>query len=1267
MTPTLPDLDADALPLDGGLRLLEASAGTGKTFTLAHLVLRLVAERELPLRELLVVTFTDAAASELRDRIGRRLQQALGCLDPARRSEPLDPVLERWWQRQEAGDATGRLRARLLLALEELAAADITTIHGFCRRCLQRQALEAGLGPGVDLDTGSSALIEQVVHDYWQQQMLTLEPELLGGLRICGVKPGELGGLLQDLESDPALELPALPPGFEPDRPLREQLEGFMTEAWRRFRREWSERGEALEAEFRAAAGELRAAGLTSTTPYSPKPTKNRVALLDAWLREQPEAGSYAAVVSQELLRGYFHPGNFSKVARRIGEEEVALPQRPLLEAVAGLVDGVAEGMLAHFCHWARRELRRRRQRSGLMGYGDLVRGLDPGPDGCGQAELIAAVRGRYRAALVDEFQDTDPVQWRILRQAFLAPGGNPHGGHLLVIVGDPKQAIYRFRGGDLDTYRAVREEAPQRVGLRHNFRAAPALIDALNRLMGPGLIRSDLEVPEAAAGGRPPRTELLLPEGESPLRLLWLGAGRAAGEDLPGTGDLDRVLPEAVGGLVLQLLEGDIQVRQGERHRRLQPHDICLLVSLHRQADMLRAALEQRGIPCRLVSQGDVFAGEGATALQRLLDALADPGSLRRQRLLAASPLLGWSPAELGAADAAAWDRLAERIQRLAGSLADAGLLAVLGDLLGSEDLARLSLSGRLLADLQQCAGLVHERMHAERLGAAAAADWLRRRRHHPPSTIPEAEMPYSDAVESAVGVVTVHRSKGLEFPVVICPYLWQGGAGKRAAGRLGRRWKPPGRGQAALGVHRNLHWGEGFRAARQDREASEQEQERLAYVAVTRSEQMLVLAYGPAKEQATNPLFPWLFPSEPLPASDDGDEGIQARSDAVWLERLQRDAAGRGLPLQLINLPPEPGGLRRWRHPAPQGTLSTGPRPRHGLFSGWGRHSYSSWAHAGAPLAPAALDEGRDTDQVSAEAEESQPLQAAAWSEMGPLAFFPRGATAGDCLHRILERVDHQRPGADAAHAELVARELERAGLDPEQREPVLVFLERLRHTPFGGALGGFQLAWLPRDRRLNEMNFDLPLAAASATALVRARDLASVFRDHPGGGFGAAYVTRLAELEVASRGFLTGSIDLVFTAPGENGHPRWWVADWKSNWLGVRDEGGQAVACGPLHYGQEAMAELMEANHYPLQAHLYLVALHRYLKWRLPGYVPERDLGGYAYVFLRGVPGPLPKDARVSPRPQQGDPVPGMFVEPAQPPRIEALDALLREGRR
>lgn len=207
-------------------------------------------------------------------------------------------------------------------------------------------------------------------------------------------------------------------------------------------------------------------------------------------------------------------------------------------------------------------------------------------------------------------------------------------------------------------------------------------------------------------------------------------------------------------------------------------------------------------------------------------------------------------------------------------------------------------------------------------------------------------------------------------------------------------------------------------------------------------------------------------------------------------------------------------------------------------------------------------------------------------------------------------------------------------------------------------GGALGAARLADLPRQQRLNEMNFDLPLAVPQTPgprpALIRASGLARAFAQHPGGLFGARYAGQLAQLEVASRGFLTGSIDLVFRW-GE----RWWVADWKSNWLGVRDAGGQPLACGPLHYGQDAMAQLMEQNHYPLQAHLYLVALHRYLRWRLPEYDAARHLGGYAYVFLRGVPGPLDHPC------SEEAAVPGMLVE--QPPlqRVLALDTLLREG--
>jgi exodeoxyribonuclease V beta subunit len=1266
------DFDANRFPLGPGVRLLEASAGTGKTFALAHLVLRLVTDPSdpLPLERLLVVTFTEAAATELRERIARRLQQALTLLEAAgeRRRPPeekpaetpggdaqesrdaqpaADAVLAAWWEAQPGEPAAlERLRGLLLLALEALDRADITTIHGFCRRTLQRQALEAGLGPALELERDDGERAGQVIHDYWQQQVLALPPQLLAGLQEQGVTPELLETLLLRLDGDPALELDPLPDGITADVGLATLLPGLWQRRWHTFTQAWAQRGEALEQAFCRTAADLRSRGAGDPKPYAAKPRRNRVAEISAWISGLETSGrvpGYGQVLEQELLRGYFHPAPFTRAVAGSDGAAVALPERPLLEAIADLVDGPAEVVLRHALHHGRRELVRRRAASGRMSFGDLLAALDPGPGGDRRQAVLAAVAHRYRVALIDEFQDTDPIQWRILARAFVAPDGAAPR-HLLVVVGDPKQAIYRFRGGALATYQLARERAQSIYGLRENRRSSAALVEGLNALMAPGLVRSGLPVPEVLA--RAEKGELLLEPGESPLRLLPLGD--------------DDELPGQVAGLCLLLLRRGLRIRARAREgevseRPLTPGDLCLLVGTHRQAEGLRHALEQRRLPSRLVSRGDVFASEAATALQRLLDALADPGHPGRQRLLAASPLLGWRAEQLAAAPARHWERLADQLAGLAQRLERDGLLACLGEVLSTEGLARLSLGGRLLADLQQAAELVQEQMHRLGLGAAAAADWLRRLRLEPGRRVPEEHQLNSTAADAAIAVVTVHRSKGLEYPVVICPYLWRAPAAPSGrAGELGRRWLPPGGTAPRLDLHRSPHWGTGRQAALADRAAAEQEAERLAYVAATRARHLLVLGWRADDRHAANPLASWL------------PEGVERPPP----------------PLQLLDPGTLPGPAERWSPAAPRGDLRGGALPRHGLDSSWGRSSYSSWVHGSGELPPEAREEGRDTgdeagdtgdNPVDDQPEAVSGAAAAAWERRGPLADFPRGTGPGEAVHRILEQLDHRRSVRGAEAQAVIGRELERAALAAELAAPLTAALERLRQTPFGGGLGRFRLADLEAGAWLSEMNFDLPLAVPGPAAdrpgegpgapaeppLVRSAALARCFADHPGGAFGVDYAARLAGLEIACRGFLTGSIDLVFRH-----RARWWVLDWKSNWLGERDAAGATLACGPHHYGEAAMARLMAASHYPLQAHLYLVALHRYLQWRLSGYSPERHLGGYAYVFLRGVPGPSPAAEALA---EAGGAVPGMLVERPPLARLRALDALLREGGR
>ena len=1255
--------EANTFPLDPGLRLLEASAGTGKTFALAQLVLRFISEAELRLQQLLVVTFTEAAAAELRDRIGRRLQAALaGLEDPV--LEAPDPVLAAWLEQQRPNGEP--LRARLLLALEELDSADITTIHGFCRRTLQRQALEAAQPPGLQLDSDSSVLVQQIAHDYWQQQVLDLPPPLLSGLQAAVSGPEDLADLLLRLDGDPALQLDPLPEDLDLDQPLAGQLQERWSGAWRQLLEQFQSRGEALEQAFRSSAAQWRSQGAKGSKIYTPKPSKNRVAVLGAWLAGQPEPGDYGAVMAKqgaaELLHTYFHPGAFLKEAR-VWEGSAdgtgggpSLPERPLLEAVAEVVDGPAEALLLHAAHWGRRELRLRRQRSGRLGFSQLLEGLDPGEQP--STPLLEAVAQRYAVALIDEFQDTDPIQWRILSRAF-----RPES-HRLVIVGDPKQAIYRFRGGELATYLKARSAAASAGGisaLTANFRSAPPLIAALNGLMAPGLRRSGLAVPAVQAQASCTALDL---EGDGlALELLWLGGERAAGEKAPSRTALERELPVRIAAYTARLLE------RGEAHG-LSPDDVCLLVSTHQQAEDLRSALARRGIASRLVSQGDVFASHGANVLQRLLDALAAPGDGRRLRLLAATPLLGWTAASIAGADAERWAALSGRLAQLAGQLPWRGLLGVLGSLMESEGIARLSLEGRLLADLQQCAELVQERLHSDRLGATAAADWLRRLRLEEERTVPDSHQPNSDVVDAAVAVVTVHRSKGLEYPVVICPYLWQ--APKARAGgrpRPGVRWQPPDGEGPRLDLHRNSQWGPGHGARQQQHRAELEEKERLAYVAATRAQRLLVLVWGPAEGQQGNPLHPWLFSAMAPPSPE--DDPYTASSDADWRQRLEEEIERRQLPLRLRELPaaateePASGGgpaaiapeARDEAAAAPEAAmdLGCGPVPQRAFDASWGRSSYSSWTHAGRETNPIALEEGRETDAraVELEAPAEGPSEQGEgegdghWPDDGPLARFPRGSQAGDCLHRILEQLDYEQPLE--RQRELCRAELRRAGIGDEHLEGLEAGLERLRQLPLGGELGALRLADLSRRQRLNEMNFDLPLAP------VRAAGLAAAFRAHPGGAFGAAYAGQLAALPVASRGFLTGSIDLVFRC-GQ----RWWVLDWKSNWLGERDREGQPLRCGPLHYDQASLRQLMATNHYPLQAHLYLVALHRYLRWRLPDYDPSHHLGGYLYVFLRGVP--ELNGMQENPAAAALPVTPGLFQERPPLQRLLALDQLL-----
>ena len=1199
-------------PLTPGVRLLEASAGTGKTFALAHLVLRLVAEQAFSMDQLLVVTFTEAAADELRDRIGRRLDAALqGLLDQERNNSVLpetDAVLQTWLQKHgEDSKQRRRLASRLLEALEALERADITTIHGFCRRSLRRQALQNGQAIDLLLDDDPQTLVIQVAHDLWREEVLRLDPQHVSGLIKAGLSPEALASALQRLDGDCAVRIAEDAEPIKLEQALVEVFPGWLQSRWEHFLEQWSKGGVALEQALRSCAAEWRSLGCLDTKPFSARPRKDRCRELNIWTeqinRTNEDRIHYVEVRNQALLGGYYHPGSFQKTARACGEVDPSLVSPTLQTAIADLWDGPAEQTWRYLLIKGLKLVNDRRRKRGVVGFSGLLNALDPAQSDAAEAWLTP-LRERYRVVLIDEFQDTDPLQWRLLKTAFTT------ANHLLLMVGDPKQAIYRFRGGDLNTYKAARRDADCIDDLLDNRRTTPLLMRAMNQLMAPGLQLSELEVPEVTP--RSSAQPLPLVKGNASLQILDLNPEDEEGENSRTA--LEELIPRVATNLILQTLRDD---------PNLDPSEVCILVSRHRQAEDLRAELAAAGLPSRLVSQGDVFCSQGASDLQTFLDALARPAHAGGLRQLAVSSLLQWSSRELAAADAnGQLDQLASQLQQLAIELPKLGLMGCLARLMDGQTVADLSSRGRLLGDLQQCARLVQDTMHRQGLDASSGADWLRRQRLHPPDTIPEQRQPFSDLAESAVAVVTVHRSKGLQYPVVICPYLWE--APTPGKGPL---WRVPlGDHSGSWRVALNSQWGLGLAANHCDELESRAEAERLAYVAITRAERHLVLFQARAARQDGNPLGPWL--------------------------RELTDSPG---PLISLHHAEVNRVAERWHPRMRERKLQCGAVPGHGFDRSWGRSSYSAWisSHGGTKVTspdPRNLEEGRDVDaQTGADSEspsfddQSKPVD----PDDSPLGSFPRGAAAGDCLHRILEQIPFDQAIQQESNRALVERELTRSGLQADDStDAVLEGLSTLMQAPLGGPLGDLQLRTLHSGRRLHELSFDLPVAHQGKA--VQPRQLARVFRMQTDHRFSGRYADSLEDLDFLSRGFLTGSIDLVFTDRDDLASARWWIADWKSNWIGERDVEGRPLHCGPRHYSQAAMEVQMHQHHYPLQAHLYLVALHRFLQWRLDDYQPERHLGGYAYVFLRGVS-------------RSGGS--GVIVEPPPLQRLHALDSVLR----
>jgi len=1204
--------DLASTPIEEGVTVVEASAGTGKTYCLTGLVLRMLLERRVgDVGKVLVVTFTNAATDELTTRLRASLRAAYRLFRGELPPEDADPFLRHLAERH-GGDEGRRILRRALLHFDDLG---VFTIHGFCKRVLEESAFESGIPFQPEFLDNDEPVLRRATQDFWRRHLYRAS-ELVTAVAIDrGWTPESFLDDYRAWRRHPGTRV--LPPPPALDAAVAE-VEAAVAELDRGFD----------HAGLRTFLTGLR---FLKTARLDPDRLHLHLDALDGLCRRRDSAGLATArlltpegieksVFKKELDRCRRHPvvRACGRLEAAVGELEHALRGRFLVE-----VDELFEEA---------------KRRAGALAFDDLLRRvLRALQDDVRGTALAAVVRGQFQAALIDEFQDTDLVQYEIFRRLF---AGGP-----LYLIGDPKQAIYRFRGADVFAYMAARADADRRYTLDRNWRSAPELIDALGGLFERAprpfvFPRIPYERVTAAEVGR----ERLAGDGGRPVEWLWLP--REQNKDQAA-----RRIRRAVVAEVVRLLEGG--ARLGDRP--LRPADVAVLVRTNDQAAAFQDAFRRARVPSVLSRAGDVFHSEEMAELHRLLAALVDPGDVGRLRGAWATRLWGDDAAAIRSLneDDEAWQERLEELAEHRRRWRRQGFMPMIHRLLAGRDVRRRLLAReegeRRLTNLLHAVEVLQQAIHERHLSPTGLLAWLAAERA--PDRVHDAEAAELrlESDERAVQIATVHKSKGLEYEVVFCPFLWDARTENRAPALVHTDPREVVYDFGSPELDRHLALAEAERLA---------EELRLAYVAVTRARHRCYLVWGDLGRDAAavSPLGYLLRPGVDGGAVDaDGDSGDVGGWVRSALERLRKSRAGWRRSLEeLVARNPEGMGLRVvdeepeeavWRGAGePPRTLNrrTPPAGLEERLVPWRMVSFTSLARG---------RESEEPDHLDPETPlPLRPLPAAPTSPHGLFAF-ARGARAGTCLHEILESCDLGDVDGEAT-VELVAATLRRHGLEHPDRHAdgdppagwnpaavVRTMLRRLSAAPLPGA--GFALGEVAREEQIPEWHFYAPLEGAAPSRL------AGVFRRHGKGRVRDDYAPRLEALDRrAVRGFLTGFVDLVFTH-----RERWYLVDWKSNHLGDR----------PSEYGREGMWQAMSHHHYLLQYHLYLLALHRYLRHRLPGYDYDRHFGGVYYVFLRGVTG----DGDEPGNGEGSAETPGWYVD--RPPRvlIEGLESFLEGG--
>jgi exodeoxyribonuclease V beta subunit len=1163
--------DAVGTPLEGA-NLIEASAGTGKTHTITGLFLRLLLEKNLAVHQILVVTFTEAATEELKERIRNKIHEAI---DAFSKGESEDSLLAELVKKQAPSEGALRLLREALRAFDE---APIFTIHGFCRRMLHENAFESGSLFDTELVTDPSVMIQESVDDFWRRHLYTASSLFANFALTKRFTPAELAKLLKRKVNQPFLRI--IPDAEGPDTGPQEKK---FREAFARALKAWQSSKEEVIRLLTSWGGLNR--------------SKYRASKIDPWGKEMELFFTFG-----ESAAGLFPA--FSKFCRSEVAESMnkgfSPPKHPFFDRCEDLYQASREleevfarrllGLKVKLFREVDEELGRIKIEKNVQTFEDLLLKLQAALEGRGGRDLATAIRRKYRAALIDEFQDTDPVQYSIFRSIF---GG---GGSILFLVGDPKQSIYGFRGADIFAYMEAVDKVDERYTLTENWRSDPELIQSVNALFGnvkPAFVYEKIPF-EPAKAARGEVTKPLEIEGKKePFTLWFVDAEKWAGQN----GVIDKKVAKAyLPGLVAEEITRLLNL--GKKRKALiggnplKANDIAVLVRQNDEALLVQDALSERNVPSVLHSTQSVFKTHEAREMERFLAAAVEPNAESLIKAALSTDMIGMAGEELEqlTLDISGRERWLVKFRDYRDLWQDRGFFRMFRSFLRDEKVLNRLIAfengERRNTNLLHLMEVLHQASVQRKLNMTGLLKWLleQRDREDPGSEEHQLRL---ESDENAVRLVTIHKSKGLEYPVVFCPFSWDGVREKRPPKPV-LFHNPQNRMELIFDLGSDERESHQAIADKEDLA----ENLRLLYVALTRAKCRVYLVWGRFKGAETSaPAY--LLHAPQREGSDSlvealaenfkkqvSDKDLLSTALSVMKKAAARVQVIKDLEANESRFSPLPEEVKIQR---PKGFAGTIDRQ-------WRISSFSALVsdkvHG---------EEGTDYDAATSVGPED-PLRMI--EEPAGIFAFPKGAKAGTFLHDVFEHLDFCS-AVGPSREDLVKEKLAQYGYDLSWLEIVCGMLDKVLRVPLDPGRQDFCLSRVRMEERLNELGFYFPLKALPPETLRRIL---------AGGDLRQEVPERIERLNFSPlRGFMKGFVDMVFRF-----EDRYYLVDWKSNFLGASVE----------DYALENLTRAMEENLYTLQYTFYTLALNQYLRVRVQGYDYDRHFGGVYYVFLRGV---------------------------------------------